>query len=232
MADNRTMEELLQVPTEGYGEAIIIPETNADHFEIKTNLLQIVKAVEESCVTCGGPHAHYNCDATNSNQPSVCAAMGTYNQVAPQNCASNYMAPPSFAPVQNNQNSNTIPNPKGEMKAITTQSGVVYEGPLIPTPKKVVERQTEEKTDKEKTKFQGSTAHIQTLFPHHLHLNPTPEPYKSTPSDTPYAPAPLLRKINQSQDAMLATSLKRINPRAQIKFDDEIEKINGGISFF
>ncbi|GKE61501.1 hypothetical protein Tco_1511868, partial [Tanacetum coccineum] len=25
MADNRTMEELLQAPTEGYGEAIVIP---------------------------------------------------------------------------------------------------------------------------------------------------------------------------------------------------------------
>nr|GEV77521.1 reverse transcriptase domain-containing protein [Tanacetum cinerariifolium] len=31
--------------------------------------------------------------------------MGTYNQVAPQNRASNYMAPPGFAPVQNGQNS-------------------------------------------------------------------------------------------------------------------------------
>ncbi|GJX21958.1 reverse transcriptase domain-containing protein [Tanacetum coccineum] len=49
------------------------------------------------------------------------------------------------------------------MKAITTRSGVAYEGPSIPTnpsPKKVVERETEETTDKEKTKFQGSTAHI------------------------------------------------------------------------
>ncbi|GJX93097.1 reverse transcriptase domain-containing protein [Tanacetum coccineum] len=57
--------------------------------------------------------------------------------------------------------SNTIPNPKGEMKAITTRSGVAYEGPSIPTnPKKVVERETEETTDKEKTNFQGSTAQI------------------------------------------------------------------------
>ncbi|GJS44619.1 hypothetical protein Tco_0594740 [Tanacetum coccineum] len=37
----RTMEELLRAPTEGYGEAIVIPEINADHFEIKTNLLQL-----------------------------------------------------------------------------------------------------------------------------------------------------------------------------------------------
>nr|GEY99491.1 reverse transcriptase domain-containing protein [Tanacetum cinerariifolium] len=32
--------------------------------------------------------------------------------------------------------SNTIPNPKGEMKAITTRSGVAYDGPSISTPKK------------------------------------------------------------------------------------------------
>ncbi|GJR94459.1 reverse transcriptase domain-containing protein [Tanacetum coccineum] len=93
-----------------------------------------VKAVEEICVTCSGPHAWYNCPNTDNNQASVCAATGSYNQVNPQNRVSNQMAPPGFAPVQNNgQNSNTIPNPKGEMKAITTRSGVAYEGPSIPT---------------------------------------------------------------------------------------------------
>ncbi|GJZ95384.1 reverse transcriptase domain-containing protein [Tanacetum coccineum] len=59
--------------------------------------------------------------------------------------------------------SNTIPNPKGEMKTITTRNGVAYEGPLIPTnhsPKKVVERETKETTDKGQTNFQGSTAQI------------------------------------------------------------------------
>nr|GEW82806.1 reverse transcriptase domain-containing protein [Tanacetum cinerariifolium] len=35
-----------------------------------------VKAVEESYVTCGGNHAYYNCDATNSNELSVCAETG------------------------------------------------------------------------------------------------------------------------------------------------------------
>nr|GEX41864.1 reverse transcriptase domain-containing protein [Tanacetum cinerariifolium] len=44
MADNRTMEELLQAPIEGYEEAIVISEINADHFEIKTNLLPLVQA--------------------------------------------------------------------------------------------------------------------------------------------------------------------------------------------
>ncbi|GJT87471.1 hypothetical protein Tco_1069188 [Tanacetum coccineum] len=61
-----------------------------------------VKAVEESCVTCGGAHSWYNCPATNNNQASVCATMGTYNQVNPPNRVSKQMAPPGFAPVQNN----------------------------------------------------------------------------------------------------------------------------------
>ncbi|GJY72651.1 reverse transcriptase domain-containing protein [Tanacetum coccineum] len=37
----RMMEELLRAPTEGYGESIVLPEINADHFEIKTKLLQL-----------------------------------------------------------------------------------------------------------------------------------------------------------------------------------------------
>ncbi|GJU91393.1 reverse transcriptase domain-containing protein [Tanacetum coccineum] len=61
-----------------------------------------VKAVEEICVTCSGPHAWYNCPNTDNNQSSVCAATGSYNQVNPPNRVSNQMAPPGFAPVQNN----------------------------------------------------------------------------------------------------------------------------------
>ncbi|GJR41775.1 reverse transcriptase domain-containing protein [Tanacetum coccineum] len=62
----------------------------------------LVKAVEEICVTCSGPHAWYNCPNTDNNQASVCAATGSYNQVNPPNRVSNQMAPPGFAPMQNN----------------------------------------------------------------------------------------------------------------------------------
>ncbi|GJU34290.1 reverse transcriptase domain-containing protein [Tanacetum coccineum] len=172
----RTMEELLRAPTEGYGEAIILLDINADHFEIKTNLLQLVqaspfhsferenpyahinsfkritstlrfrdvpndviklmmfpysleeaakvwmnttsresvsktderidkladqisilveivskkvvtpapvKAVEDICVTCSGPHAWYNCPNTDNNQSSVCATTGSTAHIPP-----------------------------------------------------------------------------------------------------------------------------------------------------
>ncbi|GJR52586.1 reverse transcriptase domain-containing protein [Tanacetum coccineum] len=66
--------------------------------------------------------------------------------------------------------SNTIPNPKGEIKAITTRSGVAYEGPSNPTkpsPNKVVERETKEITDEEQNNFQGSTLNPPPVIPNH-----------------------------------------------------------------
>ncbi|GJR70475.1 reverse transcriptase domain-containing protein [Tanacetum coccineum] len=53
----RTMEELLRAPTEGYGEAIVLPKINADHFEIKTNLLQLVQANPFHRIDEGKSHA-------------------------------------------------------------------------------------------------------------------------------------------------------------------------------
>ncbi|GJV38604.1 reverse transcriptase domain-containing protein [Tanacetum coccineum] len=82
--------------------------------------------------------------------------------------------------------SNTIPNPKGEIKANTTRSGVAYEGPSIPTnpsPKKVVEQETEETTDTKQTNFQGSTAQIPPLvIPISI---PEPDVLKTLPKTTP-----------------------------------------------
>nr|GEU67782.1 DNA-directed DNA polymerase [Tanacetum cinerariifolium] len=160
--------------------------TLVDIFAKKVVTLAPIKVVEESCVTCVGNHAYYNCPNTDSNQPSVCVAtaqQGFLNeflsykkdndqmirnmqsqinslkgefkneiqntmkgqqtvlmeqQNAFQNNLQNMLS--GFFHNQSSTSgtlpSNTIPNPKGEMKAITTRSGVAYEGPLIPSPKK------------------------------------------------------------------------------------------------
>nr|GEW45551.1 reverse transcriptase domain-containing protein [Tanacetum cinerariifolium] len=57
MAD-RTMEELLQEPTKGYGEAIVILEILAENFEIKTNLLQLVQTNKFHGFERDNPHTH------------------------------------------------------------------------------------------------------------------------------------------------------------------------------
>ncbi|GJV53105.1 hypothetical protein Tco_1448846 [Tanacetum coccineum] len=277
MAD-QTVEELLRAPTEGYGEAIVLPEINADHFEIKTNLLQLVQANPFHGLENENPHAHINsfkritstlrfrnvpndviklmmfpyslegsaktCEAwerfkgmlrscphhgfseltqvdtfynglTENEQDSLNAAAGgnllskttrealniienkskvrysrnktnasrvnsrenvsktdeRIDKLADQlstlvrDCSIQVVVPsrPAQASPSGTLPSNTIPNPKGEMKAITTRSGVAYEGPSNPTkssPKKVVERETEEITDEEQNNFQVSTAQI------------------------------------------------------------------------
>ncbi|GJZ60621.1 reverse transcriptase domain-containing protein [Tanacetum coccineum] len=85
------------------------------------------------------------------------------------------------------------------MKAITTQSGVAYEGPSIPTnlsPKKVVERETEETTDKEQSNFQGSTAQIPPPVNPILILKP--DVPKSLPK--PNIPYPSRRDNQKSRD--------------------------------
>ncbi|GJU40289.1 hypothetical protein Tco_1193246 [Tanacetum coccineum] len=176
-----------------------------------------VKAVEQSCVTCGGGHSYQNCPATDGNiyrdniQEYVSqAAAVNYNQgndsYRPQmiNQPPTFQAPPYQAPVlpapgvskpdfdnyvkandavmQNMQNqmanitdlitkfmnsnaastsgsgslpSNTIANPKGDVKAITTRSGVSYNGPQISSPPKEMENEPEV------TKVQPSTENIQ-----------------------------------------------------------------------
>ncbi|GJY63319.1 reverse transcriptase domain-containing protein [Tanacetum coccineum] len=114
--------------------------------------------------------------------------------------------------------SNTIPNPKGEMKAITTQSGVAYEGPSIPTnpsPKKVVERETEETTDKEQTNFQGSTAHI----PPPVNPIPISEPDVPKTLPKPNIPYPLRRNDQKSYDKASYQKEKIFQMFQDLRFD-------------
>nr|GEU63829.1 reverse transcriptase domain-containing protein [Tanacetum cinerariifolium] len=166
--------------------------TLVDIFAKKVVTLATVKAVEEYCVTCGCNHGQYNYDATNSNQSSVCATTGEFKNeiqntmktqqtvlMEQQNAFQNNLQNMLSGFFQNQAStsgtlpSNTIPNLKGKMKEITTHSGVAYEGPWIPTklsPKKVVERETKETTEKEQTNFQGSIGHIRPP------VVPIPEP--------------------------------------------------------
>nr|GEW67488.1 reverse transcriptase domain-containing protein [Tanacetum cinerariifolium] len=122
MVDQRTMAELLQAPTEGYEDAIVVPAilafpevaalTDAVKALLRQNKTQTpasVKAVEDSCVTCGGPHPYYNCTATDGNifkdniQEYVSAAAVNYNQVNTGFCpqvATNYRANQISPPVE------------------------------------------------------------------------------------------------------------------------------------
>ncbi|GJW03433.1 reverse transcriptase domain-containing protein [Tanacetum coccineum] len=44
MADNRTMAQMLQAPIEGYADAIVVPLINANNFELKQTLINLVQS--------------------------------------------------------------------------------------------------------------------------------------------------------------------------------------------
>nr|GEV51555.1 reverse transcriptase domain-containing protein [Tanacetum cinerariifolium] len=176
MAD-RTMEELLQAPTEGYGEAIVILKILAENFEIKTNLLQLVQTNKFYGFEMDNPHTHI------SNFKRMTSTL-------------KYRDVPNDATTSGTLPSNIVTNPKGEMKVVTTRSGLAYEGPSIPTNsplEKVVERETEETTDKEHSNCQGSSAHIQPPFVPISILEP------DVPKTQPKPNIPYLSRLNDQK---------------------------------
>ncbi|GJZ93092.1 reverse transcriptase domain-containing protein [Tanacetum coccineum] len=218
-----------------------------------------VKAVEQSCVTCGGGHSYQNCPATDGNiyrdniQEYVSQAAAAnfnqgntgnnYNQSQihrPQvNQPPTYQAPAYQAPVpqalgvpkndfeiyvkandavirnvqtqgktmQNQldglQNQltnltdmlsrfvasntastsgsgtlpgNTVTNPKGDLKGITTRSGVAYQGPTSSSSLKVMNHDTEVTKDTMLPTNNGSTKDVQPPVVQVQSQDPTSEP--------------------------------------------------------
>ncbi|GJR27013.1 reverse transcriptase domain-containing protein [Tanacetum coccineum] len=94
--------------------------------------------------------------------------------------------------------SNIVANPRGDLKAITTRSGVSYDGPTIPTTSspllKEVEREPEAKKDKVQTINLGSTTHVQPLVAQLPILEPDVAP---NPNPKPLIPYPL--RLNEQK---------------------------------
>nr|GEY85659.1 retrovirus-related Pol polyprotein from transposon TNT 1-94 [Tanacetum cinerariifolium] len=115
--------------------------------KVQNQSLALVKAVEESCVTCGGAHSYRICPATDGNvyrdniQEYVSQASAVnYNQgntsYRPQ-MMSNQIRPPSFPPVPNNQNvqqnnqNHFIPN---QNRGNNFNKGLVYQPSVFQQP--------------------------------------------------------------------------------------------------
>ncbi|GJR57123.1 hypothetical protein Tco_1499285 [Tanacetum coccineum] len=58
MDDTRTMAQLLEAPTAGYEDAIVVPEITADNFELKHGLLNLVQNKQFFGHDKEDPHAH------------------------------------------------------------------------------------------------------------------------------------------------------------------------------
>ncbi|GKB79783.1 hypothetical protein Tco_0946678 [Tanacetum coccineum] len=58
MADTRTMSELLQAPTEGYEDVIVLHPILAENFELKVGLLTLVTSSQFHGFERDDPHSH------------------------------------------------------------------------------------------------------------------------------------------------------------------------------
>ncbi|GJS97802.1 hypothetical protein Tco_0804770 [Tanacetum coccineum] len=56
--DLRTIEELLQAPTDGVGDAIVVPPVLASQFELKIGLLNLVTTISFHGFENDDPHSH------------------------------------------------------------------------------------------------------------------------------------------------------------------------------
>ncbi|GJS86353.1 hypothetical protein Tco_0768989 [Tanacetum coccineum] len=94
MVDNRTMAQLLQAPTEGYEDAIVIPEINAN-FELKHGLINLVQNKQFFRHDKEDPHSHiqlhqldtfYNALNANDQDSLNSAAGGNFLDKMPREC--------------------------------------------------------------------------------------------------------------------------------------------------
>nr|GEW57859.1 putative ribonuclease H-like domain-containing protein [Tanacetum cinerariifolium] len=148
-----------------------------------------IKAVEEICVTCGGAHPYYQCLAAGGNtfpelrdniQGYVSAAQLITIRTSLSNqtnkfknmMASLFQMNTASTLGSGSLPSNTVANLKGELKAITTRSGLVLDGPTVPTPPPFINLEEDERVEETLTYPDLSKYTIKVPLPP-LHINIT-----------------------------------------------------------
>ncbi|GJW09673.1 hypothetical protein Tco_1575500 [Tanacetum coccineum] len=245
MADNRTMAQLLEAPTVGYEDAIVVPEITDGHFNLSTVSYPRSKTKQFfGDMTKMTLYAHipfYNKIASTDESrtiPSTSIKLrlflfsidGAGPDLVEKNPLDRFLSWDVLECISKFVNSNTastsgsgtlpsntITNPKVDLKGITTRSGVAYQGPTIPTttssPPKVVERETEVTKDTVPPTNNGSTKDVQPpVVQIQTHI-PNSEPVVTPIS----APMPNLKPT-------IPYPSRRNDERRREKANDQIEK--------
>nr|GEX76209.1 DNA-directed DNA polymerase [Tanacetum cinerariifolium] len=159
---------------------------------------KIPRDVEEVCVTCGSNHSYNHCPLTRGGNefPVFHDNIQQFQTAAVGNFIQGNLSSSSSLP------SNTIPNPRNKAKAITTRSGISYDGPSIRPP--VVEKEPEVTKD---TKL-PSTENIQppSVQVHEKDKEPIDEPFfvLKTKANLPYPSRLAKEKIREKDDILAA----------------------------
>nr|GEV86330.1 reverse transcriptase domain-containing protein [Tanacetum cinerariifolium] len=162
MANNRTMKEMLQAPTEGYGDAIVVLDILAENFEIRTSLLSLIQANQFHGFESNNPHDHirsfnritstlkFRDNQINNVKNKLRSDISNQTNELRNMMASYFQMNTASSLGSGLLPSNTVPNPRADLKAITTRSGVTLAGPLVSSPSKEVDREPETIMDQPK----------------------------------------------------------------------------------
>ncbi|GJY03665.1 reverse transcriptase domain-containing protein [Tanacetum coccineum] len=251
MDDQRNMTELLQAPTEGYEDAIVVPAITADKFELKHGLLTLVQNKQFFGNDKEDPHAHiryFNKITSTLKFPKVPntsvklmlfpfslegAARIWLEKKPPRSILTwddlvskfiNNFFPPSKTTNLRNEihivqqrsgslPSNTVSDPKGYLKAITTRSGVSYDGPPIPPPLSSLPGEVEQEPEVTKDTVLPSTKNIQPLVVQTQIEEPVLHFELSFADALLHMPkfAPMFRKLLNNKDKILDLTKTPVN---------------------
>nr|GEY12787.1 reverse transcriptase domain-containing protein [Tanacetum cinerariifolium] len=220
MADNRTMEEMLQAPTEGYGDAIVVPDILVENFEIRTGLLSLIQANQFYGFKSNNPHDH----------------IGSFNRITstlkfrdvPNDAITLMLFPYSL------EGAAKIWYEKGPPRSILTWgdlSGVTLARPSVSPPLSMeVNREPETITNQELTESTNNVpplvvqpSLVSTYFPT-ISSSKTPEVTKDTSKPTILYPSRANKQKLHEKDDMLALNFVEIfrNLHLELSFADAL----------
>ncbi|GKA91888.1 reverse transcriptase domain-containing protein [Tanacetum coccineum] len=234
MDDNRTMTQCSKHHCRVFEDAYRCSEITADNFELKHGLLTLVSNKQFFGHDKEDLHSHPYFNKITSTmkfreRPDSSSSTPVFSpdvaelkdMVKALLLDKKTQAPAPVKAVEESSGSlpsNTITNPKVDLKGITTRSGVAYQGPMIPTtsssPPKVVEREPKVTKDMVPPTNNGSTKDIQ-----HSVVQVQPQVPNSKPVVAPVsAPMPNLKPS-------IPYPSRRNDERRREKANDQIEKL-------
>nr|GFA96293.1 reverse transcriptase domain-containing protein [Tanacetum cinerariifolium] len=158
MTDNRTMAEMLRAPTKGCAETIVVPPILAEQFKLKHSLINKMTSKQLFGLEKDNPHDHIRwfnkITSTIKYRELRLRLLRKFALHAEVLIRTTSVLPPVATLSQNSgiiskvmfqqPQATTI---RGELKAITTRSGLVTDGPTVPTPPKSVTPEEDERVE-------------------------------------------------------------------------------------
>nr|GEX89684.1 reverse transcriptase domain-containing protein [Tanacetum cinerariifolium] len=207
-ADNRTMVELLQEPTEGYEDAIdslnsaaggnFLDKLSRECLKIIKSKSKVRQSQAKAVVAKPGSSTQNQCQNIPNQNQNLQIQMATLTDMMSKLVSSNAASSSGSGTLPGN----TITNPKEELKGITTRSGVAYQGPKPPSSSKEGTKVTK---DQVQTPSLQNTAPVQPLVIQSESQAPVSEPVVAPvgalmPNLKPSFPYPLRRDNEKRHD--------------------------------